>query len=221
MKTLLALLILSCALTVQGAVGPSVTPGGNNTFTGTNTFTGLISAPQYVFERIIYAGPPNVLTNVTGEYGSSQLVHTVTIPGGIMGSNGLLAIGYDAVLQNVTNSASPTRGFTLHHNQTNDLTRIQFTAASTASTNQNSAWALTWFLKNIGSETNNLAFFNQVEGQSIRTGGSRPTWNGNTFQTGVPNVDTSSDWTLYIYGNVGRPAETNIYSRIIISVIRR
>lgn len=180
----------------------------------------LLNTTNYVIERILYSGPPNTLTNVTGLYGSSQLVHTVSIPAGALGTNGVLLLNYDVQLAGTIGTAGTTRGFTLHHNLTNDLCRIQFFAGSTASTNQVTAGGVL-FLKNVLTETNNVSSLNQVEGGAFQSGGRSAWAAGQTTQNSMPNVDTSSAWTLYIYGNSGGASETNIYKRLVITVIKR
>ena len=236
MKTLLLLLLTCLPLcaattypllstttdrTVTGGVTNMSLLNANQTFTGTNTFSGSLIASGtnltgFAQEWIIYNGPPNVLTNVTGGYGSSNLFHTQTIPAGIMGSNGMLGLYYDVRLVNAAglSAATTTRGFTYHYNEgTNIISRFQFTSAATAATNQFSGAAASLILRNTGTLTNNATGLNQIEGQ--------PFGSGAVLQNGTLQMDTSVNWTLALYGNVGTAStETNEYRNLIIVVKR-
>ena len=196
------------------------TLSANQTFTGTNTFSGSLIASGtnltgFAQEWIIYNGPPNVLTNVTGGYGSSNLFHTQTIPAGIMGSNGMLGLYYDVRLVNAAglSAATTTRGFTYHYNEgTNIISRLQFTFAATAATNQFSGANASLILRNTGTMTNNATGINPIEGQPL---------GGSTTQNGTLQMDTSVSWTLALYGNVGTAStETNEWRNLIIVVKR-
>tara|TARA_R110000868_G_scaffold122085_3_gene323645 strand:+ start:5989 stop:6744 length:756 start_codon:yes stop_codon:yes gene_type:complete len=201
---------------------------GTNVFTGTNTFSGIVNATNaanvlygngsnltgFVQEWVLYKGPPNVLTNVTGGYGSSNLFHTQVIPAGVLGTNGALCLYYDVRLINSLGlmNATTTRGFTYHYNTgTNVISRSQFTSGASVATNQVTPFNPIIILKNTGTATNNFGNLNQIEGQ--------PFGSSQTTQAGTLALDTSVEWTLALYGNVGTAAlETNEWRNITITV---